>query len=117
MKKKLTAVLLGLSLLFLIGCSSTHEGTDSHKAIAKNPEEKLGKEVVVVGKADTKTALASFNMFKLYGEGENLWIKYPDSIEEPPQGVYVRVFGTLKQEEVNIVGTVYFIDATKIVME
>ena len=56
-------------------------------------------------------------MFKLYGDGENLWIKYPESIEEPPQGVDVRVFGTLRQEEVSIVGMVYFVDANKIVME
>jgi hypothetical protein len=117
MKKILTAVSLGLWLFFLIGCSSTPPGTDSIKDLASNPEAKLGKEVVVVGKADTKTALASFRMFKLYGDGENLWIKYPESIEEPPQGVDVRVFGTLRQEEVSIVGMVYFVDANKIVME
>jgi hypothetical protein len=117
MKKIFAAVLLGSLLLILMGCSSTPEGTDSLKDIVKNPAEKLGKNVVVVGLAETKTSLSSFRMFKLFDDGYNIWVKYPESVEEPPQGINVRVFGILQQGEFNIIGKVYYIDATKVAME
>jgi hypothetical protein len=117
MKKIFAAVLVGLLLLISIGCSSTPPGTDNLKDIVKNPAEKLGKNVVVVGLAETKTSLSSFRMFKLYAEGNNIWVKYPESVEEPPQGINVRVFGTLQQGQFNIIGKVYYIDATKVAME
>ncbi len=103
--------------MILIGCSSTPPGTDKLKDLVNNPAEKLGKDVVVVGLADTKTPLASFKMFRLFDDGNSMWIRYPEGVEEPPQGINVRVFGKLQQETFNVIGKVYFIDATKIAME
>ena len=117
MKKIFAAVLLGLLLLISISCSSTPAGTDKLKDIANNPAEKLNKNVVVVGLAETKTPLSSLRMFKIYDGGDFLWVKYPDTVEEPPQGLNVRVFGTIQQGQFNLIGKVYYIDATKVAME
>ena len=117
MKKICTAVLLGLSLLLLIGCSSTPAGTEKIRDLLKDPESILGKEVVSVGLAETKTPLSSFRMFKLYDRGDFIWIKFPETVEEPPQGIKVRVYGNLLQGEFNIIGKVYYIEANKVAME
>jgi hypothetical protein len=122
MKKLLTGVLLGLWLLFSIGCSSTPAGTERVKDILndlKNPESMLGKEVVSVGTAETKTSLSSFRMFKLYdkNDADFIWVKYPQTVEEPPQGIKVRVFGNVLEGEFNIIGKVYYIEASKVAME
>jgi len=117
MKKTLTAVIVALCLLLSIGCSSTPEGTEKIKNLLKDPESILGKEVVTVGLAETKTPLSSFHMFKLYDGGDFIWIKYPDTAEEPPQGIKVRVFGNLLQGEFNIIGKVYYIEASRVAME
>jgi len=117
MKKICTAALLGLCLLFLIGCSSTPSGTEKIKNLLKDPESILGKEVVCVGLAETKTPLSSFRMFKLFDGGDFIWVKYPESVEEPPQGYKIRVNGMLLQGEFNIIGKAYYIEANKVAME
>ncbi|MBN1566957.1 MAG: hypothetical protein JXA73_03865 [Acidobacteria bacterium] len=117
MKKICTAVLLGLWLLFSIGCSSTPAGTEKIKNLLKDPESILGKEVVSVGLAETKTSLSSFRMFKLYDGADFIWVKYPESVEEPPQGYKIRVHGMLLQGEFNIIGKVYYLEASKVTME
>jgi hypothetical protein len=117
MKKICTAVLLGLWLLFSIGCSSTPSGTEKIANLLKDPESILGKEVVCVGLAETKTSLSSFRMFKLFDGGSFIWVKFPESVEEPPQGYKVRVHGMLLQGEFNIIGKTYYIEANKISME
>ena len=117
MKKLSTAAFLGLWLLFYLGCSSTPSGTIAIGDIQKNAADRLGQNVVVVGMADTRTPLSSFRMFKLYDGSKYLWVMLPESAEEPPQGVNVRVFGTLQQKEFNIIGKVFYIQSTKVAME
>jgi hypothetical protein len=117
MKQICTAVLLGLWLLFSIGCSSTPAGTEKIKDLLKDPESILGKEVVSVGLAETKTPLSSFRMFKLYDGSKYIWVKYPTTVEEPPQGIKVRVYGNLLQGEFNVIGKVYYLEASKVAME
>jgi len=115
--KKLSIAVLGLWLLFSFGCSSTPSGTISIGDIQKNAAERIGQNVVVVGMADTRTPLSSFRMFKLYDGNRYLWVTLPQSAEEPPQGISVRVSGTLQQKEFNIIGKVYYIESTKVAME
>jgi hypothetical protein len=115
--KKLSMAVLGLWLLFSFGCSSTPPGTISIGDIQKNVAERIGQNVVVVGMADTRTPLSSFRMFKLYDGNQYLWVTLPQSAEEPPQGISVRVSGTLQQKEFNIIGKVYYIESTKVAME
>ncbi len=117
MKKLLAAVILGLLLVFAVSCSSTPSGTERVKDLLKNPEEILGKEVVSVGLSETKTALSSFRMFKLYDGGDFIWVKFPETVEEPPQGIKVRVSGNLLEGTFNIIGKVYYIEANKVAME
>jgi len=117
MKKLFTAVFLGLWMLISLGCSSTPSGTISIGDIQKNAASRLGQNVVVVGMADTRTPLSSFRMFKLYDGSQYLWVTLPESAEEPPQGVNVRVTGALQQKEFNIIGKVYYIESTKVAME
>ncbi len=117
MKKVSTAVILGLWLLLSLGCSSTPPGTISISDIEKNAVERIGQNVVVVGMADTRTPLSSFKMFKLYNGSKFLWATIPEGAEEPPQGVQVRVTGTLQQKEFNVIGKVVYIESTKIAME
>jgi hypothetical protein len=117
MKKLSTSVFLALWLLLSLGCSSTPSGTISIDDIQKNAAERLGQDVVVVGFVDTRTPLSSFRMFKLYNGSKYLWVTLPESAEEPPQGVTVRVFGTLQQKEFNIIGKVFYIESTKVAME
>jgi hypothetical protein len=115
MKNVCAAAVLGLLLLFSIGCSSTPSGTISVSDVQK--PERLGQNVVVVGMAETKTSLSTFNMFKLYNDQRFVWVELQPSMEMPPQGYNVRVFGTLQQKEYNVIGKVYCIQATKIAME
>jgi hypothetical protein len=117
MKKIFNAVFLGLLLLFFIGCSSTPPGTDKIADLNKKGADKIGSNVVVVGIAETKTPLGSFKMFKIYDGGDFVWVKYPDTVEEPPQGIKVRVFGSWQKGDFTIIGKVYYIDATKVAME
>jgi len=115
--KKLSMAVLGLWLLVSLSCSSAPPGTISIGDIQKNAAERLGQNVVVVGMADTRTPLSSFRMFKLYDGSKYLWVTLPESAEEPPQGISVRVSGTLQQKEFNIIGKVYYIESTKVAME
>jgi hypothetical protein len=117
MKKIFTAVFLGLLLLFFIGCSSTPAGTEKIADLNKKGADKIGSNVVVVGLSETKTPLSSFRMFKIYDGGDFVWVKYPDTVEEPPQGIKVRVFGSFQKGDFTIIGKVFYIDATKVAME
>jgi hypothetical protein len=117
MKKIFTAVLLGLWLLFSIGCSSIPSGTEKIENLNKNAASMIGKTVVCVGLSETKTSLSSFRMFKI-SQGSNwFWVKYPQAGEEPPQGTKVRVSGVIQESQFNIIGKAYFIQATKVAME
>lgn len=117
MKTLCAATFVGVMLLLLSGCSSTPEGTIAIKEIVNNSAAMLGQDVVVVGMAETKTPLASFRMFKLFKGNDYVWSTIPEGTEEPPQAVKVRVTGKLLQKEFNIVGEVYYIEATQIRME
>jgi hypothetical protein len=117
MKKIFAAVCICVWLLLSIGCSSIPSGTDKIADLNSNPASMLGKNVVCVGLTDTKTTLSSFRMFKI-SQGSNwFWVKYPEGAEEPPQGITVRVFGTIQESQFNIIGQAYFIQATKVAME
>jgi hypothetical protein len=117
MKKVFAAVFLGLWLVISLGCSSTPPGTISIEDIQKNAQERLGQNVVVVGKTEVRTQLASYKMFQLYSGDKNIWFSQPEGAEEPPQGTKVRVTGTLKEAEYSITGKIIYIEATKLVME
>lgn len=117
MKKLCAATFIGVVLLLSFGCSSTPSGTIAIGELKKTAESRLGQEVVVVGEADTKTPLSALGMFKLFKGNDYIWTTIPEGTEEPPLSAYVRVTGTLQQKEFNLVGTVYYIEATKIRME
>ena len=117
MKKIFTAIFLGLWLLISIGCSSIPPGTEKIEDLNKNAASMIGKEVVCVGLSETKTTLSSFRMFKI-SQGNNwFWVKYPEGAEEPPQGIKVRIYGTVQESQFNIIGKAFFIQATKVAME
>ena len=117
MKKLFTAAVLGLWLLSSFGCSSIPAGTVAIKNLMANPEEQLGAEVVLVGMAETRTEMSSFGMFKLYQDNDYIWVTRPEGVEDPPQGITIRVSGILQQKEFTVIGKVYYILATKIEME
>jgi hypothetical protein len=118
MKKLCAAVFLALWLLISFGCSSTPSGTISIGDIQKNTAQYLGQNVVVVGMADTRTSGSSFGLFKLSNNDyKYLWVKLPEGAEEPPQGIKVRVFGTLREGQFNILGKIFYIESTKVAME
>jgi hypothetical protein len=117
MKKLFAAIIVGGVLLLSFGCSSTPAGTIAISELQKNAASRLGQEVVVVGMAETKTPLSSFGMFKLFRKSDYIWVTMPEGAEEPPQGLDVRVTGTLQQKKFDLVGEVYYIEATKIRME
>jgi len=118
MMKRLCAVgLLLLSLLLVYGCSSIPAGTDKITDLLKNGAGRLGQNVTVVGLAETKTPMTSFRMFKIYQGGEFIWVKLPEGVEEPPQGMNVRVAGVLKEDEFTVIGKVFYIDASSVRME
>ena len=115
MKKLCTGAILGLWLLFAIGCSSTPSGTIS-VSDAQKPE-RVGQNVVVVGMAETKTSMSTFRMFQLFNGQKAIWVELEPSTEMPPQGVDVRVSGTLQQKNYNVIGKVYCIQDAKVKME
>ena len=117
MKKVSTAVFLGLWILISLGCSSTPSGTVAVKDLQEGIADRIGQDVVVVGMADTRTSLASFKMFKLSAGTNYVWASIPETAEEPPQGLKVRVTGTVKQKEFPSMGNVYFIETTRLAME
>ena len=117
MKTLCAAAFIGVVLLLSFGCSSTPSGTISISELEKTAASRLGQEVVVVGMAETKTPLSSLKMFKLFKGNDYIWVTIPEGTEEPPQAVSVRVTGALQQKDFNIVGKVYYIEATKITME
>jgi hypothetical protein len=117
MKKILAAVCLGLWLLFAIGCSTIPSGTEKIEDLNKNAASMIGKNVVCVGLSETKTTLSSFRMFKI-SQGSNwFWVKYPEGVEEPPQGIKVRVYGVIQESQFNIIGKAFFIQASRVAME
>ena len=117
MKKLFAATVLSVILLLSFGCSSTPSGTIAVSELQKDPASHLGKEVVVVGMAETKTSLSSFRMFKVFKGTNYVWASIPEGTEEPPQAVSVRVTGTMQQKDFSVEGKIYFIEATKIRME
>ncbi len=117
MRKLCAGIFIGVMLLLAFGCSSTPSGTIAISELQKTAASRLGQEVVVVGDAETKTPLSSFKMFKLFKGSDYIWVTIPEGAEEPPQAVSVRVTGTLQQKEFNIVGKVYYIEATKLRLE
>ena len=117
MKKISTAVILGLWLLFSIGCSSIPSGTEKIEDLYKNAASMIGKSIVCVGLSETKTSLSSFRMFKIYQGGNYFWVKYPEGGEEPPQGIKVRIYGAVQESQFNVIGKAFFIQATKVAME
>ena len=115
MKKLCAAAILGLWLLSSFGCSSAPPGTIPISDLQK--PERIGQNVVVVGMAETKTPMSTLKMFKLYDGGRSVWVSLEQSMEMPPQGVSVRVFGALQQKEFNVIGKVYYIEANRVAME
>jgi hypothetical protein len=116
MNKLFTAAFL-FALLFLFGCSSTPSGTDKIGDILDKGASAVGKNVIVVGTAETKTGFSSEKLFRLYDGSKYIWIMRSDEIEEPPQGVKIRVSGTVQQKEFNVLGKVFYIGARQVEME
>jgi len=117
MKKIITAVILCMWLLFFLGCSSIPSGTVPIGDLQSKGTERIGQNVVVVGLAETRTAMSSFRMFKVYQGGNFLWVLLPEGTEMPPQGVNVRVSGPLQEKEFTVIGKTVYIEATSVRME
>ncbi len=117
MKKLGVAVFLAWAL-FSFGCSSTPSGTDNIGDLTANGASRLGQKVVVVGVAETKTGQSSMGLFRVFNAGHNIWAwRNVEELDEPPQGEKVRVEGVLRQKEFNIIGKVFYVEASKISME
>ena len=99
MKKLCMAVVLGIGLLIIHGCSSTPSGTISVDDLLEQESELLGQNVVVVGRSDTKTDRTDFNMFKIYNKLKNVWVECPNRDSMPPQAEKIRVEGTLSRKK------------------
>jgi hypothetical protein len=100
MKKLCVAVFLSAWLLITLGCSSTPSGTVSVSDLIKKESELLGQNVVIVGTAETRTSMASFNMFKVFNRsGDSIWVTFPDTDSMPPQGASIRVSGKLDRKK------------------
>ena len=56
-------------------------------------------------------------MIKLYQNQDFIWVILPEGTEEPPQGMTVRVTGTIQEKEFTVIGKAVHIEATKIEME
>ncbi len=115
--KKLVAAAFLLGLLFLAGCSSTPSGADNLIDVIENAASRVGQKVVVVGTSETKTGFSSEGLFQLFVGTKSIWVQRNEEIEEPPQATKIRVEGTLQKKTFNIVGEVYYIDATSVSME
>jgi hypothetical protein len=115
--KKLVATAFLLGLLFSLGCSSTPSGTNKLTDVIENAASRVGQKVVVVGTSETKTGFSSERLFQVFDGTKFLWVMRNEEIEEPPQATKIRVEGTLQQKKFNIIGEVYYIDATSVSME
>jgi hypothetical protein len=117
--KKLGAAIFLAWLLCSFGCSSTPSGTNNINDLLTNGASQLGQKVIVVGLAETKTGQTSFGLFRVVNtaSNKNIWIHRSEEVDEPPQGEKVRVEGVLQQKEFNIIGKVFYIEATKVSME
>jgi hypothetical protein len=117
MKKSSAAVLLCMCLLISIGCSSAPSGTVAvHDLQPANAAKYLGQNIVVVGSAEIRSP-RSPEMFRLTDKYEYIWVLRQESTSKPPQGYKVQVTGTLKKGQQNLIGDVYYIDATKVEMD
>lgn len=119
MKKFCVAVFLSALLLITLGCSSTPPGTLAIDDITARETELLGQNVVVVGTAEIRTNLSTFNMFKVYQRGDFIWVSFnPDNVTMPPQGLDVRITGTLgKKKFTSMPEEQLYIDASSVNME
>jgi hypothetical protein len=118
MKRLCVAVFLSVWLLITLGCSSTPPGTLAIDDIAERETELIGQEVVVVGTAEIRTNMSTFNMFKVYQGGDFIWVTFPDTVTMPPQGLDVRVTGKLgKKKFTAMPDEQLYIDATSVGME
>jgi hypothetical protein len=118
MKKLCVAVFLSSWLLVTLGCSSIPTGTLAIDDINAREAELLGREVVVVGTAEIKTNMSTFDMFKVYQGGDFIWVAFnPDFVTMPPQGLDVRATGTLGKKTFTAIGEQLYIEATSVAME
>lgn len=119
MKKVCVAVFLSAWLLSILSCSSVPSGTLAIDDIFAREAELIGQEVVVVGTAEIRTNMSTFNMFKVYQGGDSIWVAFnPDTVNMPPQGYDVRVTGTLgKKKLTSMPDEQLYIDATIVAME
>lgn len=115
MKKLCAVTFVSLLLLISIACSSIPKGTESISQLHKNAATRIGQNVIVVGMAETKTPLASssFKMFQLYQGNDSIWVELQPDTDMPPQGVNVRVFGTIQEKQFSLIGKVYYIEANQ----
>ena len=70
-----------------------------HRRRARVKTVLLGQQVVVLGRAETQTAMSQFNMFKIYKGGDNLWVEFPEMDTMPPQAEKIRVEGIVKKKK------------------
>ncbi|MBN2241718.1 MAG: hypothetical protein JW793_03435 [Acidobacteria bacterium] len=118
MKKLCMVVSLIVCLLGTLNCSSTPPGTLAIDDVNAREGELLGQNVVVVGTAEIKTNMSTFNMFKVYQGGDFIWVAFdPDAVTMPPQGLDVRVTGTLGKKKFTAIGEQLYIDAASVAME
>lgn len=99
MKRLCIAVVLGIGLLLVYGCSSLPPGALTVNDVLDRKAELLGKHVLVYGRADTDTNMAEFNLFKIYEEYKNVWVQCPDKDSMPPQTEKIKVDGTLEMKK------------------
>ena len=100
MKKLYVAVVLCVGILLVCGCSSTPPGGVSVKDIREKESELLGQNVIVVGRADTKTPMKDLKLFYLYEDFDKVWVELPkDALAMPPQAEKIRVEGTLRKKK------------------
>jgi hypothetical protein len=55
--------------------------------------------------------------FRIINSNKNIWVKRTELLDEPPQAEKVRVEGILRQGEFNIIGKVFYVEATNIKLE
>lgn len=112
------AFLFGIWILITPGCSSTPPGTIPIGDLVEKEAELLDRNVVVVGIAETVSAMSSFNMFRVYNRGDYVWVVFPDTLSMPPQGEKIRVGGKLGRKKFSgISKEQLYIDATSVSLE
>jgi predicted nucleic acid-binding Zn ribbon protein len=99
MKRLCIAVVLGIGLLLVYGCSSTPPGALTVNDVLDRQTELLGQHMVVVGRADTNTNMTDLNLFKIYQEYKNIWVECPNRDSMPPQAEKIKVEGTLQKKK------------------